>query len=203
MQLLWLQKCSVTCPWLPRSWTEIIFLKEISPEYSLEGLMLKLKLQYFGHLMWRAQLFGKDPDAGKDWRREEKGTTEDETVGWHHQLDGCEFEQAAGVGGGQGSPACCSYMVAKCQTWLSDWIKLESIVSKITDKEHRNDPCLDLPLISRFTAAFHGKTQNVFFLPVTSSSSHSLEHTPVRQSLSTIPSKLLLSRSPLIHLVLS
>ena len=51
-------------------------LKEISPEYSLEGLMLKPKLQYFGHLMWRANIW-KDSDAGKDWRWEEKGTTED------------------------------------------------------------------------------------------------------------------------------
>ena len=55
--------------------------KEISPEYSLEGLMLKLKLQYFGHLMWRTWLIGKDTDAGKDWRQEEKGMTEDEMVG--------------------------------------------------------------------------------------------------------------------------
>ena len=53
-------------------------------------------------------LIGKDPDAGKDWRQEEKGMTEDEMVGWHHQLDGCEFEQAPGVGDGQGSLACCS-----------------------------------------------------------------------------------------------
>ena len=53
-------------------------------------------------------LLRKDPDAGKDWRQEEKGTTEDEMVGWHHQLDGHEFEQALGVGGGQGSVACCS-----------------------------------------------------------------------------------------------
>ena len=50
----------------------------------------------------------KDPDAGKDWRREEKGTTEDEMVGWHHRLDGHEFEQAPGVGDGQGSLASCS-----------------------------------------------------------------------------------------------
>ena len=58
-------------------------LKEISPEYSLEGLMLKLKLQYFGHLMQRTDSFiGKDHDAGKDWRQEEKGTTEDEMVVW-------------------------------------------------------------------------------------------------------------------------
>ena len=77
-------------------------LKEISPEYSLEGLMLKLKLQYFGQLMRR------DPDAGKDRRQEEKGMTEDEMVGWHHRLDGHEFEQALGVSAGQGGLACCS-----------------------------------------------------------------------------------------------
>jgi len=53
-------------------------------------------------------LIGKDPDTGKDWRWEEKGTTEDEMVGWHHRFDGQEFEQVAGVGDGQGSLACCS-----------------------------------------------------------------------------------------------
>ena len=53
-------------------------------------------------------LIEKDPDAGKDWRQDEKGTTEDEMVGWHHQLNGHEFEQAPGVGDGQGSLACCS-----------------------------------------------------------------------------------------------
>ena len=53
-------------------------------------------------------LIGKDPDAGKDWRQEEKGTTEDEMIGRHHRLDGHEFEQALGVGDGQGSLACCS-----------------------------------------------------------------------------------------------
>ena len=52
-------------------------LREISPDCSLEGLMLKLKLQYFGHLMWRTELIAKDPNAGKDWRQEEKGMTED------------------------------------------------------------------------------------------------------------------------------
>ena len=53
-------------------------------------------------------LIGKDPDAGKDFRREEKGMTEDEMVGWHHRLDGQEFEQAPRDGDGQGSLACCS-----------------------------------------------------------------------------------------------
>ena len=78
-------------PWTARRSKQSI-LKEICPEYSLEGLMLKLKLQYFGYLMQKNWLTGKDSDAGKDWRLEEKGTTEDEMVGWHHQLNGHEFE---------------------------------------------------------------------------------------------------------------
>ena len=56
----------------------------------------------------KSQLIGKDPDAGKDWRQKEKGTTEDEMFGWHHQLNGHEFEQAPGDGEGQGSLASCS-----------------------------------------------------------------------------------------------
>ena len=81
--------------------------KEISPEYSLEGPMLKLKLQYFGHLMRRTDSLEKT-DAGRDWGQEEKGMTEDEMVRWHHRLDGHESEQALGVGDGQGSLACCN-----------------------------------------------------------------------------------------------
>ena len=61
-------------------------LKEISPECTLEGLMVKLKLQYFDHLKQRADFIWKDPDSGKDWRQKEKGMTEDEMVGWHHRL---------------------------------------------------------------------------------------------------------------------
>ena len=57
----------------------------------MAGLMLKLKLQYFGHLM-QSLLIGKDPDAVRDWGQEEKVTTEDEMAGWHHRLDGHEFE---------------------------------------------------------------------------------------------------------------
>ena len=80
------------------------------PWYLLEGLMRKPKLQYFGHLRQSQStwLMRKDPDAGKDWRQEEKGTTEDEMVGWHHWLDRHEFEQAPGVGDGQGSLVCCN-----------------------------------------------------------------------------------------------
>ena len=84
--------------WTARSSNQSI-LKEISPEYSLEVLMLKLKLQYFGYLM-QSWLIRKDPDAGEDWRQEEKGTTEDKMVGWHHWLDGHESEQAPGDGEG-------------------------------------------------------------------------------------------------------
>ena len=68
-----------------------------------------LKLQYFGHRMRRTDSFEKTLMLGKTWeRREEKGTTEDKMVGWHHQLDGHEFEQALGVGDGQEGLACCS-----------------------------------------------------------------------------------------------
>ena len=68
----------------------------------------------------KSWLIGKDPDAGKDWRQE-KGRTEDDMVGWHHQLDGHEFEQAPGVGEGKGSPVCRSPWVAKSQTRVSNW----------------------------------------------------------------------------------
>ena len=69
-------------PWTARRSNQSI-LKAIGPEISLEGMMLKLKLQYFGHLMRRADSLEKT-DAGTDWGQEEKGTTEDEMVGWHH-----------------------------------------------------------------------------------------------------------------------
>ena len=77
-------------PWTARRSSQSI-LKEINPEYSLEGLMLKLKLQYFGHLIQGANSLGKNPDAGKD-RRQEKGATEDEMVEWCHQFFGHDFE---------------------------------------------------------------------------------------------------------------
>ena len=93
-------------PWTARRSNQSI-LKEISPEYSLEGLILKLKLQYFGYLMPRTDSLEKT-DAGKDWTQEEKGMTENEMVGWHHWLNGHEFEQVLGVDDGQGSLSCCS-----------------------------------------------------------------------------------------------
>ena len=79
-------------PWTARRSNQSI-LKEISPRISLERVMLKLKLQYFGHLMRRVDsLENPSPDARRDWGQEEKGTTEDEMTGWHHRLHGRESE---------------------------------------------------------------------------------------------------------------
>ena len=75
-------------PWTARRSNQSI-LKEISPGISLEGMMLKLKLQYFGHLMRRADSL-EVSDVGRDWGQEEKGMTEDEMAGWHHRLNGRE-----------------------------------------------------------------------------------------------------------------
>ena len=87
-------------------------LKEINPEYLLEGLMLKLKLEYFGHLIRRANSLGKILMLGKtEDRRRRRG--QDEMVGWHHQLNGHGFEQASGDSEGQGSLLCCRPCVAK------------------------------------------------------------------------------------------
>ena len=87
----------------------------------MEGLMLKLKLQYFSHLLWGAWLIRKDPDAGKDWMQDEKGLTEDEIVGWHHWFNGHEFEQAPGNGRLPGKSGVLQFMGLQSLTWLSNW----------------------------------------------------------------------------------
>ena len=81
---LWCWRRLLRVAWTAKRWNQSI-LKEISPGYSLEGLMMKMKLQYFGHLMGRTDSLEKT-DAGRDWGQEEKGMTEDEIVGWHHHL---------------------------------------------------------------------------------------------------------------------
>ena len=102
---LWCWRRLLRVPWTARRSDQSI-LKEISPEYSLEGLMLKLKLQYFGYLMWRTDSLEKTLMLTKIEGRSRRW--QNEMVGWHHQLNGHEFEQALGVGDGQGSLACCS-----------------------------------------------------------------------------------------------
>ena len=97
---------SLRVPWTARRSNQSI-LKEISPGCSLEGMMLNET-----PVLWpphaKSWLIGKDSDAGRDWGQEEKGTTEDEMGGWHHQLDGHEFEWIPGDGDGQGGLACCN-----------------------------------------------------------------------------------------------
>ena len=104
---LWCWRRLLRVPWTARRSNQSI-LKEISPGCSLEGLMLKLKLQLLWPPHTKSWLIGKDFDAGKDWGQEEKGTTEDEMAGWHHWLYGREFEWTLEVGDEQGGLACCN-----------------------------------------------------------------------------------------------
>ena len=104
---LWCWRRLLRVPWTARRSNQSI-LKEISPGYSLEGLMLKLKLQYFGHLMQRADSFEKTLMMGKIEARRRRGQ-QDEIVGWHHQLNGHGFGWTPGVGDGQGGLACWSW----------------------------------------------------------------------------------------------
>ena len=113
---------SLRVPWTARKSNQSI-LKEINPDHSLEGLMLMLKLQYFGHLMGRSNSLEKNPDSGKDWRQEEKGIKEDEMVGCHHRLNGHAFEQAPGHSEGRKSLACCS-------PWGHNWVTEQQYTQK-------------------------------------------------------------------------
>ena len=126
-------------------------LKEINPEYSLKGL--KLKLQYFWPPDMMNWLFRKDPDAGKDWRQENKGTTEDEMLGWYPWLNGHEFEQAPGDGEGQRSLVCCSPWGHKesDMTWRLN-INNSSSAYK-SDKQRNNiQPwCVPFPILNQST----------------------------------------------------
>ena len=103
---LWCWRRLLKVPWTARRSNQSI-LKEISPGCSLEGLMLRLKTPVLWPAYMKSWLIGKDSDAGRVWGQEEKGTTEDEMAGWHHGLDGREFEWTLGVGDGQGGLVCC------------------------------------------------------------------------------------------------
>ena len=130
---VWCWRRLLRVPWTARRSNQSI-LKEISPEYSLEGLMLKLKLQYFGHLMQRTDSL-EDPDAGKDWRQEEKGMAEDEMAGWHHWLDGHGFGWTPGIADGQGGLACCSSWGHRVRhDWVTEpnWTERDSIVEWVS-----------------------------------------------------------------------
>ena len=112
-------------PWIARRSNQSI-LKEIRPKHSLEALLLKLKLQYCGHLMWRTDSLEKTLMPGKIEGRRRRGR-QDEMVGWHHRLDGHGFGWTPGVGDGQGGLACCGSWGCKESDrteWLN-WLKRE------------------------------------------------------------------------------
>ena len=117
---LWCWRRLLRVPWTARRSNQSI-LKEISPGCSLEGLMLKLKLQYSWHT-------GKDPDAAKDWKQ--KRETQNEMAGWHHWPNGHELGQTPGDGEGQGSLACCS---KSNRTW---WLNNNN---KAEERQNKND----------------------------------------------------------------
>ena len=116
---LWCWRRLLIVPWTARRSNQSI-LREISPGCSLERLMLKLKLQYFGHLMRRADIFWKDPDAEKDWGQE-KGMTEDEMVGWHHQLNGHGLGRLQQFVMDREAWRAAVHGVTKSQIWRRDW----------------------------------------------------------------------------------
>ena len=103
---LWCWRRLLRVPWTAKRSNQSI-LKEIKPEYSLEGLMLKLKLQYFGHLMWRTESLEKTLIRGKTEGRRRR-RWQDKVVGWYHVFNGHEFELTPGDGEGQGSLVCCN-----------------------------------------------------------------------------------------------
>ena len=103
---LWCGRRLLRVPWTARRSNQSI-LGEISPGCSLEGLMLKRKLQYFDHLMRRAQSFEKTLMLGKTEGRRRRGWQRNKMVGWHHWLDGHGFGWTPAVGNGQGGLACC------------------------------------------------------------------------------------------------
>ena len=127
---LWCWIRLLRVPWTARRSNQSI-LKEISPGISLEGMMLKPKLQYFGHFMWKVDSL-EMRDAGRDWGQK-KGTTEDKMAGWHHWLDGCESEWTLGVGDGQGGLACCDsrgHKESDTTEWLN-WTELSGAIFKL------------------------------------------------------------------------
>ena len=120
---LWCWRRLLRVPWTARRSNQTI-LKKISPECSFEGLMLKLKLQYFGHLMRRADLFEKTLMLGKIEGRSRR-VWQDEMFGWHHHVNGHGFGWTPGVGDGQRGLACCGSWVTKSWTQWSDWTELK------------------------------------------------------------------------------
>ena len=134
-------------PWTARRSNQSI-LKEISSWVFIGRTDAEAETPILWPTDAKNWLTGKDPDAGRDWGQDEKGMTEDETAGWHHQLDGREFVWAPGVGDGQGGLACCDSWGRQSQTRLSDWTELnwtEEGIDKTWSQKGKGHLALSLP----------------------------------------------------------
>ena len=117
---LWCWRRLLRVPWTAGNSNQSI-LREINPEYSLEGLMLKLKLQYFGHLMWRTDSLRKTPDAGKYWGQEEKGQQRMKWLDGIKDLMDMSLSKLQETVKDRDTCSAAVHEVTKRWTWLSDW----------------------------------------------------------------------------------
>ena len=152
---VWMWELDYKESWAPKNWCfwtvvlektaeSPLDCKEIQPVHPKGNqswvFILRTDAEAEAPILWppdaKNGLIGKDPDAGKDWRQEEQGTTEDEMVGWHHRLNGHEFEQVLGVGDRQGSLVCCSPWSCKesDMTEQLNWTEMSTVLAlRISD----------------------------------------------------------------------
>ena len=153
---LWWWRRLLRVPWTIRRSNQSI-LKYINPEYSLEGLMLKVKLQHFGHLMQRTNSMEKNLILGETEAGE--GTTEDEMIGWHHRLKAHELEQSLENGEGQGSLGYCSPWGYK-ESDMTDWLNNNAKYGYI----HVHNKCLLYKFIHSLRIKLALKTSEDFVI---------------------------------------
>ena len=120
----WASSRCQKCPKILHTWTNIVFTTTVQNQHLHHQVRRLIFTKIKSHKSW---LIGKDPDAGRNWRQEEKGTIEDEMAGWNHWLDGHEFEWTLGVGDGQGGLAYCNswgHKMSDTTEWLT-WTALK------------------------------------------------------------------------------